>query len=69
MPSTLRRPDRQHLAGHHRPLRTWIFCLDFMGLIRERLKIAQELDINKDNGDEFCEIKVNMMKGFWSLLR
>jgi transposase-like protein len=36
------------LAGHHRPLRTWIGCLYLMGLNRSGLQIARELDINKD---------------------
>jgi transposase-like protein len=36
-------------AGHHRPLRTWIACLDLMGLNLSGLQIAQELDINKDD--------------------
>jgi transposase-like protein len=36
-------------AGHHQPLRTWIACLDLMGLNLSGLQIAQELDINKDD--------------------
>ncbi len=36
-------------AGHHRPLRTWILCLYFMGLNLSNQQIAQELDLNKDD--------------------
>jgi transposase-like protein len=36
-------------AGHHRPLRTWITCLYFMGLNLSNEQIAQELDLNGDN--------------------
>jgi transposase-like protein len=36
-------------AGHHQPLRTWIACLDLMGLNLSGLQIAQELDIHKDD--------------------
>lgn len=34
-------------AGHHRPLRTWILCLYYMGLNLSGLQIAKELDMNK----------------------
>ena len=36
-------------AGHHEPLRTWVVCLDFMGLNLSTLQIAKELDM--DRGD------------------
>jgi len=36
-------------AGHHQPPRTWIACLYPMGLNLSGLRIAQELDINKDD--------------------
>jgi len=36
-------------AGHHHPLRTWIGCLYLMGLNLSGVRIAQELDINKDD--------------------
>src|SRR5262245_28535927 len=36
-------------AGHHRPLRTWILCLYFMGLNLSNEQIAQELDLNPDD--------------------
>jgi transposase-like protein len=36
-------------AGRHRPLRTWILCLCFMGLNLSNRQIAQELDLNKDD--------------------
>ena len=35
------------LAGHHRPLRTWILCLDLMGLNLSHDQISQELDLNQ----------------------
>ena len=35
------------LAGHHRPLRTWVLCLYFMGLNLSNRQIAQELDLNE----------------------
>jgi transposase-like protein len=34
------------LAGHHRPLRTWVLCLYFMGLNLSNRQIAQELDLS-----------------------
>jgi transposase-like protein len=33
------------LAGHHRPLRTWVLCLYFMGLNLSNQQIARELDL------------------------
>jgi hypothetical protein len=33
------------LAGHHRPLRTWVLCLYFMGLTLSNQQIARELDL------------------------
>ena len=36
-------------AGHHRPLRTWMLCLYFMGLNLSNEQIAQELDVNSDD--------------------
>ena len=36
-------------AGHHRPLRTWIACLYFMGLNLSGLQIARELGIDKSD--------------------
>jgi transposase-like protein len=36
-------------AGHHRPLRTWIVCLDFMGLNLSSLQIAKELDMDRND--------------------
>jgi transposase-like protein len=35
--------------GHHRPLRTWILCLYFMGLNLSNSQISKELDLNKDD--------------------
>jgi transposase-like protein len=35
-------------AGHHQPLRTWILCLYLMGLNLSSLRIARELDLNKN---------------------
>ena len=32
-------------AGHHRPWRTWILCLDLMGLKLANTQRAQELDL------------------------
>jgi transposase-like protein len=34
------------LAGHHRPLRTWLLGLYFMGLNLSNRQIAQELDLS-----------------------
>ncbi len=34
------------LAGHHRPRRTWLVCLYFMGLNLSNWQIAQELDLS-----------------------
>ena len=34
------------LAGHHRPLRTWVLCLYFMGLNLSNRQIARELDLS-----------------------
>jgi transposase-like protein len=34
------------LAGHHRPLRTWVLGLYFMGLNLSNRQIAQELDLS-----------------------
>lgn len=36
-------------AGHHKPLKTWILCLYFMGLNLSNRQIAQELALNKDD--------------------
>ena len=36
-------------AARHRPLRTWVLCLYFMGLNLSNRQIAQELDLNKDD--------------------
>jgi transposase-like protein len=36
-------------AGHHRPWRTWILCLDLMGLKLANTQSAQELDLNGDD--------------------
>ena len=36
-------------AGHHRPLRTWILCLYFMGLNLSSLQIAKELDMDRND--------------------
>jgi transposase len=36
-------------AGHHRPLRTGILCLNLMGLNLSNEPIAQELDLNGDD--------------------
>ena len=36
-------------AGHHQPLRTGIICLYLMGLNLSGLRIAKELDRNKDD--------------------
>jgi transposase-like protein len=33
-------------AGHHRPLRTWVLCLYFMGLNLSNRQIARELDLS-----------------------
>lgn len=37
------------LAGHHRPLRSWVLCLYFMGLNLSNRPIGQELELNKDD--------------------
>jgi transposase-like protein len=34
------------LAGHHRPLRTWVLCLYFMGLNLSNRQIAQQLALS-----------------------
>src|SRR4051812_30057575 len=34
------------LARHHQPLRAWVLCLYFMGLILSNRQIAQELGLN-----------------------
>ena len=34
------------LAGHHRPLRTWVLCLYFLGLNLSNRQIARELDLS-----------------------
>jgi transposase-like protein len=34
------------LAGHHRPLRTWVLCLYFMGLNLSNRQIARDLDLS-----------------------
>ena len=34
------------LAGHHRPLRTWVLCLYLMGLNLSNRQIARELDLS-----------------------
>jgi transposase-like protein len=34
------------LAGHHRPLRTWVLCLYVMGLNLSNRQIARELDLS-----------------------
>jgi len=39
-------------AGHHRPLRTWILGLYFMGLNLSNEQIAQELDLNSDDAQK-----------------
>src|SRR5206468_591587 len=39
-------------AGHHRPLRTWITCLYFMGLNLSNEQIAQELDLHSDDAQK-----------------
>jgi transposase-like protein len=41
-------------AGHHRPLRTWILCLYFMGRNRSNEQIAQELDLDPDEAQEMA---------------
>ena len=35
--------------GHHRPLRTWILCLYFMGLNLSNRQIAKELELNESD--------------------
>ena len=42
-------PPGTIFAGHHQPLKTWIGCLDLMGLNLSGLQIAQELEIHKDD--------------------
>jgi transposase-like protein len=39
-------------AGHHRPLRTWILALYFMGLNLSNEQIAKGLDLNGDDAQE-----------------
>ena len=39
-------------AGHHRPLRTWILGLYFMGLNLSNEQIAKELDLNGDHAQK-----------------
>ena len=41
-------------AGHHRPLRTWITGLYFMGLNLSNEQIAQELDLNSDDAQKMA---------------
>jgi transposase-like protein len=41
-------------AAHHRPLRTWILCLYFMGLNLSNEQIAQELDLNPDDAQKMA---------------
>ncbi|GMT49454.1 MAG: hypothetical protein IEMM0008_0993 [bacterium] len=36
-------------AEHHKPLKTWILCLYFMGLNLSNQQIANELDMNKED--------------------
>jgi transposase-like protein len=33
-------------AGHHQPLKVWVWCLYFMGLNVSNAQIATELDVN-----------------------
>ena len=42
-------PTDTPFAGHHQPLRTGIICLYLMGLNLSGLRIAKELDRNKDD--------------------
>ena len=34
-------------AGHHQPLKVWVWCLYFMGLNVSNDQIAHELDVNR----------------------
>ena len=36
-------------AGHHKPLKTWILCLYFMGINLSNQQISKELGLNKDD--------------------
>lgn len=36
-------------TGHHKPLKTWMLCLYFMGLNLSNQQIAKELDVNRDD--------------------
>lgn len=36
-------------SGHHKPLKTWVIFLYFMGLNLSTEQIAKELDLNKDD--------------------
>jgi transposase-like protein len=42
-------------ADHRQPLRTWVSCLDLMGLNLSGLQIAKELDLNKDDAREMIQ--------------
>lgn len=41
-------------AGHHQPLKVWIFCLYLMGLNLSNQQIAQELDLNQDDTQQMA---------------
>jgi transposase-like protein len=43
-------------AGHHQPLKVWIIFLYVLGLNLSTLQIAQELNLNKDDGQMMAEI-------------
>jgi hypothetical protein len=49
-------------AGHHQPLRVWILCLYFMGLNLSNHQIAQELDLNNNDGHQMtCQLRQGMV--------
>ena len=43
------------LAGHHRPLRSWVLCLYLMGLNLSNRQIAQELDLGETEVQAMAE--------------
>ena len=49
-------------AGHPQPLRTWILCLDLMGLNLSNQQIAPELDFNNDDGHHLtCQLRAGIV--------
>ena len=46
-------------AGHHRPLKTWMLFLYFMGLNLSTTQIARELELNKDDAYYMSKILRN----------